>query len=357
MLLEAVRCELWHKPFSRKQLTDDEVKYLLDESNRQTVSGLASNTLAENSVDIGVMNVLEMMSYIRQNETDNIRLNDSLLAFAQKMSEAGIDFVVVKGQTLGALYPHPAMRTPGDVDFFCPGMAYDEVRKRLQPLLGIELSASAPRKEVFFKLGECPYELHNRLLLLAYPGHRRLWNRSLAQSVAKNYRVEVAGTPIHTLDPMLNVVYTFAHLFIHFIKEGIGLRHLCDLAVLLHHYNSEIDGEALQTLLRRLGLLRAFSAFCYMLRDYLGLPEEDVPFALDPRWKRYSARLMDSVLYAGNFAKTVREDSHSKRGYKWVTFKMMARHCWQYFRLAPLECAFFVPNYIQTNLYDLTRGE
>ena len=357
LLLETLRCELWQRPFPHKKLSDDEMKFLLDEGERQTVAGLVASTLMQNSVELGVMNVLEMMSFVRQIQGDNTKLNDDLLRFARAMTGGGLDFIVVKGQTLAALYPHPDLRTAGDVDFYCPGFDYRTQKAQLESILGIELPRNAPRKETGFDWGEGRFELHNQLLLLAYPPHRKYWKKALAESVQKNHRVKIEDTDIHTLDPALNVAYTFAHLFIHFVKEGIGLRHLCDLAVIVHHYHKDIDGNTLKTMLQRMGLLKAFMAFGHVLKDYLDMPVEDFPFPLDQRYRRYSKKLMDDILYSGNFAKTVREETHSKSGYKWVTFKMMARRCWKYFRLAPLECTFFVPNYIQTNLWELRRGE
>jgi hypothetical protein len=153
----------------------------------------------------------------------------------------------------------------------------------------------------------------------------------------------VDGIKVRTLSPTTNVVYTFYHPFNHFIKEGIGLRQIVDLAVMLYAYHDEIDKDKLKRMLRKLGLYCMFKAFGTILTDYIGLSEKYFPFKLVEKDRKKENLILADVLYKGNFAKSVRNNNLSAMQYKKETFKLMFRQCCNYFSLAPSELIFFMP--------------
>ena len=52
------------------------------------------------------------------------------LFFLAQMDANQIDYVVMKGQTMAVLYPHPDVRTSGDVDFLVKD-DYQEIQRNL----------------------------------------------------------------------------------------------------------------------------------------------------------------------------------------------------------------------------------
>ena len=201
-----------------------------------------------------------------------------------------------------------------------------------------------------FDINNIHFELHQNLAVLSNPLHNYRWKKYLKVAVKDDYCVEMDGMKVKTLSPTTNVVYTFYHLFNHFIKEGIGIRQLVDLAVMLHAYHDEINKGELERMLRKLGLYRVFRAFGSILMDYIGLCETDFPFKLKEKDRKKELLMLEDVLYKGNFAMNVRENDLSPLRYKVETFKLMFHQIRNFFSLAPAELLFFMPRRLNGDL-------
>ena len=345
-----VRNELWGTPIDEPQLTEEEYASLLEEAWRQAVYGLTARAIVNNNFQIGEDNVFEILDGLQQIENQNQLVTNELKGFVEKVEQSGKDYIIVKGQTISILYPHPESRISGDVDFFFPDKNYKENRKLLRSLFDADLPAEAPHKEVGFDINDIHFELHQNLALLSNPLHNYRWKKYLKAAVKDGYLVEVDGMKVKTLSPTTNVVYTFYHLFNHFIKEGIGLRQLVDMAVMLKAYHEEIDKDKLEQMLRKLGLYRVFRTFGSILTDYIGLSEQYFPFKLEEKDRKKENLILEDILYKGNFAQSVRENDLSPLRYKVETFKMMFHQIRNYFSLAPAELLFFMPRRLNGDL-------
>lgn len=128
------------------------------------------------------------------------------------------------------------------------------------------------------------------------------WSRRELKST-KNYLVLNGNQKNVLVAPLeFNVIYEFYHLFKHFIGQGVGLRQLCDLAVLLHNNKNNIDQNQIEFLLKDFRLLEPWKVFGAFIVRYLGLPESEMPL-----YKDFSNSKIDKILYnifaRGNFGK------------------------------------------------------
>lgn len=329
-LFGLLRQALWDTPFEG-DISPKETCELIGLAEKQTLSGLIIDALIKKDVRMEQMTLFESIGYLEQIKQENHLINREVAAFARLMADTGTEYVVVKGQTIAALYPNPIIRMPGDIDFLIND--YQQASHILKEKWGIELPRRMIEKELSFKHEKTLYELHTYLIDFGSNKHKRYWERALAES--KPAIIEIDGEEVKVIEPTLNAVYIFIHLFFHFIKEGLGLRHLCDWAVMMHHYAEEIDKERLMEVLQKVGLLKAFLAFGSILTDKLGM--KDFPLALSDKDRRLQSRILNDILKSGNFGREKRNVKKVGFRYKLETMLFVLSNCMRYFSLAPKE--------------------
>ena len=321
---------LWGIPFEG-EVTPKEAGELIDLAEKQAVSGLIIDALIKNDVRMEQMKLFEAIGYLEQIKQENQRINHEIAEFARLMSDTYTEYVVVKGQTIAALYPEPLVRMSGDIDFLIHD--YQHTSKVLKEHWGVELPRRMIEKELSFTHGDALYELHTYLVDFGSNKHKRYWERLLDES--KPATIEIGGEEVRVIEPTLYTVYIFMHLFFHFVKEGIGLRHLCDWALMMHHYAEEIDKERLMEVLQNVGLLKAFLTFGTILVDKLGL--KDFPLALSEKDRKMQSRILKDIMQSGNFGRGKRNTQKAGVLYKLETMLFVMSNSMRYFSLAPKE--------------------
>ncbi len=329
-LFALLRQALWGTPFEG-EITPKEAGELIALAEKQAISGIIIDALIKKNVRMEQMALFEAIGYLEQIKQENQRKNREVAKFARLMDDTGTEYVVVKGQTIAVHYPEPLVRMSGDIDFLIHD--YQQTTNVLKEHWGIDLPHQMVEKEISFTHGDILYELHTYLIDFGSNKHKRYWERALAES--KTATIEIGGEEVKVLEPTLYAVYIFMHLFYHFIKEGIGLRHLCDLAVMMHHYAEEIDKERLTEVLQNLGLLKTFLAFGTLLEDNLGM--KDFPLPLSRKDRKLQGRIMNDIMHSGNFGRGKRNVQEVGLRYKFETMLFVLSNCMRYFSLAPKE--------------------
>lgn len=345
---EILRSALWGKPYN-EGMDAKEFVHIMALAEQQTVTALLFDALK--NVPVGGeadVEVLTSHAIAEQIKQQNQVLNKEMAEFSSRCDESHIDYLVVKGQTMGCLYQNPLLRTPGDIDFLV-NEGYDSIRDRVEKALEISLPEKMLEKQVAFDRNGAHYELHTSLRTWLYKKHQRRWDELIAGEWQKGYYVEIDGQRIRTLSPTTNVAYVFIHLFFHFIREGVSLRQFCDWAMVLHHYKDEIDRAELEQILQSLGMLKAFKTFGTILTDELGLPKEDFPFTIGAKEREWKQKILSDILTGGNFGK-LNHKAHSSWKYKLETMKVAARNSLKYCSLAPIEAGLIIPRLLLGNL-------
>ena len=286
-----------------------------------------------------------MVERIKQ---QNAKINKELLWFVDKCKKVGLECLVVKGQTLAALYLKPELRQSGDIDFLLP-TDLDNNLNLNKVFSGAGIPDKLSEKEFAFSHNDITYELHCRLIDFGCKKHQKLWAEMETWELNQRCYVKVNGVDARTLSPTMNAAYLFVHLFFHLIREGVSLRQFCDWAVFLHAYHEEINRQNLADFIQRLDMLNGYKAFGSILVDELGLPEDDFPVIItedDRRWKKL---ILDDVFRGGNFGKQ-NHQAKSVLGYKFETMRLSVRNSFRYYRLAPSEMRLMIPKIIGINL-------
>lgn len=183
----------------------------------------------------------------------------------------GIEPVVIKGWSLGRLYPHPAFRPYGDLDlWFSPDQAAP----------ALELWATAPHPQA-------PVEIHSAL--------RHLRDRDPGEVFSRTRLVPLDGEPLRVLAPEDHLRLSALHALEHGLASPLWI---VDLAVLVEtegvsdprfHWDLVLEGNRWMSEGVKVALLLA--------RDLLGAPlaEAGAPLPRSgadgspPRWARKAA--------------------------------------------------------------------
>ena len=298
-----LRAGLWEKDVELRQYetTDfDEVMRLAEE---QSVVGPVTAGL-EHVKDVKVPQewVLLFVGVALQLEQQNSTMNEFIGRVVEKMREAGIYTLLVKGQGIGQCYERPLWRANGDVDLFLSDDNYKKAATFLQPLATDVEKEQKFNKHIAMTIDSWEVELHGSL-------RGGLWKEM--DSVLEKVQREVffegkvrswqnGKTQVFLLNADEDAVYVFAHILEHFFYGGIGLRQICDWCRLLWTYREDLDLGLLESRLKEMGAMTEWKAFGALAVEYLGMPVEAMPF-YDAKFKAKGERILKFVMNVGNF--------------------------------------------------------
>lgn len=346
-LFEILRSELWGTGLSFSQLSHSEFEELMALAGEQTVTGLVGDCLIKNNIKLEREDALSLFAKMKAIEKTNNRVNENLVSFVNFMERKGVDYIIVKGQVVGSLYPNPNARMSGDVDLYFVGDNYEKIKGLVEQRLGKQLSKLSDGKHVEFEVNDVVFELHNKLSQMATRKHQEYWDQMIDHAILEGTdTVTIAGKEIKTLSATYNALYIFVHLFFHMTASGVGLRQLCDmmksLSPTLPHREgvSKIDKERLEEILKELGYLKAYKAMGAFLVEYLGLPEEEFPFALTEKDRKWVETIKKNILKSGNFGRSRRKMKSIGLLHSIESGWLIITQMFTFYRLAPKEVLF-----------------
>ena len=359
-LFELLRGELWGTKLSFSQLSHTEFEELMEMAGEQTVTGLVGDCLIKNNIKLEREDALGLYAKMKAIEKANARVNENLVSFVKFMERKGIDYIIVKGQVAGSFYPNPNARMSGDVDLYFVGDNYQKIKSLVEQRLGKQLSKLSDGKHVEFEVNGVIFELHDKLSRLATRKHQAYWDQMIDNAILEGTdTVIINGKEIKTLSSTYNAMYIFVHLFYHMTASGVGLRQLCDWAMILAqsafqdssstfqvkndnvnanpNKKSSLNREDLGGSLKELGYFKAYKAMGAFLVEYLGLPEEQFPFVLTEKDRKWVETIKKNILKRGNFGRTGRKVKKLGVLHSMETGYLNMAQTLTFYRLAPKE--------------------
>ena len=347
-LFEILRGELWGTKLSFSQLSHTEFEELMEMAGEQTVTGLVGDCLIKNNIKLEREDALGLYAKMKAIEKANARVNENLVSFVNFMERKGIDYIIVKGQVAGSFYPNPDARMSGDVDLYFVGENYEKIKGLVEQRLGKQLSKLSDGKHVEFEVNGVIFELHDKLSRLATRKHQAYWDQMIDNAILEGTdTVMINGKEIKTLSATYNAMYIFVHLFYHMTASGVGLRQLCDWAMILAQSAfqvssskfqvNKIDANRLEDILKELGYFKAYKAMGAFLVEYLGLPEEQFPFVLTEKDRKWVETIKKNILKRGNFGRTGRKVKNLGVLHSMETGYLNMAQTLTFYRLAPKE--------------------
>lgn len=244
-LLSLIRQALGVCEPSEPALSPSQWRELVVLSRKHTVSGMVYQAFTELPSASGVpSDVIDAIV------TDSIRIKrrggriDAVLkVITSSLKEASP--VVMKGPSVAAFYPHPELRTSGDLDLFIDWKHLDTVLSFLREK-GYS-PVKSPDGAWLCKGEVVDIDLHYSYYDLALP-----WDNL---------------PPIPS--PEAQICMLSMHILKHSMGPGVGLRQLCDLAVVLK--KGDYSQKKLRKYFRRNGLDSWNRMLCSFIEDRLGI--------------------------------------------------------------------------------------
>lgn len=171
--------------------------------------------------------------------------------------------------------------------------------------------------------------------------------------------IDIGGTRVRIPSIDFDAMFIFVHLLQHFYCGGLGLRQLCDWAMVLHSHCGEIDRDLLKTRLKEMGIMSEWQAFLAFIVRYLGLPEQEAPL-YSRRSEAKADKLWKFMEKVGNFGKKRRRRDHSKDPYlirKIESFCRNSKDFLNHATIFPLDSVKFFWMYFTTGTKVVLRGE
>lgn len=363
-----VRAGLWKEVNDNENLNENHFKGIdwggvQELAEEQSVVGLIAAGV--DKLPAGTLPLTEKLTLLGKCqliEQRNQAMNSFLAELEQRLHEAGIKAVLVKGQGIAQCYARPQWRSSGDVDLLLDKENYKKAKDLLLPMSSETGKEFEYNKHQSLTIGSFTVELHGSQRC----GLSKRMDAAIdvvQREVCENGKVREWMNGIVSIDlpaPDEDVILVFTHFLKHFYKGGLGLRQICDWCRLLWIYRNEIDVAKLEIRLRKMRLVTEWKGFAAFAVHRLGMPVEAMPlYDSSNRWKSKAKQIEAFVIASGNFGHN-RETNHSERSYVSKKAHSMRRRINDSFHHAcifPLDSLRFMPTIMFQGLMSAARGE
>lgn len=355
LFYKLVRAGLWADAVSTdlgfQEFTDSvdwEKVYQLAEE--QSVIGVVLAGIERSNVKPPQALLLQWIGEVQILEQQNKAMNEFIAELIEKLKNADIYALLVKGQGIAQCYKRPLWRACGDVDLLLSADNYEKAKTFLTPFAEHVDPEERMMKHLGMTIGEWVVELHGTMHTEISPkvnmgvdeaqdacfkkGGVRSWNNS--------------GTNILLPFPDNDIILVFTHILEHFFVEGVGLKQVCDWCRLLWTYRSGLDLQLLESRIRKMGIMTIWKTFGSMAVDVLGMPKEAMPM-YDSRYKTKGEQVLERIMKSGNMGHN--NDMSYRSKYSGLTYKIVA--LWRrikdfagFTRIFPVDTPKFFVNYV-----------
>lgn len=305
-----LRAGLWGRdPLSEgfSRLDDGEWNEVFGISGRQTVTGIVFDGICRLPDDLlpsdGIF--AKWVAVVSAIENRNARMNTALKDLVKAFTDNGLRPVLQKGQCIAELYPVPSHRECGDIDLYFPAhrslslpkgsgkpseagpfdtssssvsakhwdLAEEIVRSK-----GVNVSRM-PDGSLSYEWERVEVEHHPMIVGLSDP-FQKGWVRTLLDDPGTRPSSLADGLMVPS--PKLNALMLNVHILKHAMGKGVGLRQMCDLAMVYHRISEsggkQEMGERIFCLYRRAWIQKWSRLLHSFLVEVIGLPEDELPY-------------------------------------------------------------------------------
>lgn len=266
-----LRAAVWNSPPQLPRVPEpEEWRILLGMSKAHSLQGVMFDAVMELPAAAGVPRQLAAEWMIEADcvEKDYAAKKAMTAAQMEFWKSNGIDAVLLKGVSVAAFYPVPEHRVVGDIDWWMPGR--DNWRKALELVRAEGYSVSRDSD------GDCSYVSGG----IVVEHHRK----GMREKGAVGMLV------------MLN-----EHILHHVMVGGIGMRHLCDMALAYRHFSGSYDAGEYLCCLKKYGLAKWNELLNAALKRTLAVPDDILPGASIGVTSADAGRLVDMIMEDGDF--------------------------------------------------------
>lgn len=205
-----------------------------------------------------------------------------------------VPYVILKGTEAAKYYPHPELRTMGDIDIITRHEDFDKAYRHFIEL-GYQIHKNYDREVGFYNDGIL-VELHRNFSKLNNARHAKYLDDLILSNI----------NPSHQLPDHINGLVLLEHISQHLVN-GLGLRQIIDWMMFVDKCLSDDEWPGFCIMAQNIGLENLALVATRMCEMYLGLSCHAWCQKVDEALCR---QLMEYVLSCGNFG-TKRQNDRS----------------------------------------------
>lgn len=215
------------------------------------------------------------------------------------LEEHAVPCVIIKGAAAAMSYPHPSLRTMGDIDFLVKRTDYLRAAEILEKDgYRLENEKDLHFHHIGYVKNGVNFELHCRLGSIRESNDALI---SLFEAGIDDRRLcTLEGFTFPVLPPELNGVALLFHVDQH-LRSGLGLRQIVDWMMFVHRQTDDGRMERLMEILRETGTEKLAVTVTAMCQKYFGL-RKGVPGCVEAD-EALADSLMEYVMEKGNFGR------------------------------------------------------
>ncbi len=273
--------------FTDEELSVPDWQGVFAEMKEQTVAALPGVWLQSH------LDAAPWLAYCRLQQGQWVRVMCAQSRLLALLEAHHIPCVILKGAAAAMAYPHPTLRSMGDVDFLVKRADFEKTAALLEEngyALAHEKSETSHHYG-YFK-DHISFELHKRIPLVDESDAQ--WMAFFEAGIDAREWHETEGQRFPVFPVTLNGLILIFHIDQH-LRSGLGLRQIVDWMLYVHTLPPE-KWEELQPLLVSTGTEKLARTVTLLCQRYLGLRkivEEDDSLPVD--------ELMAHILEKGNF--------------------------------------------------------
>ena len=316
---ELVQIALGEKEHFDEVPTEEEWSEMFKETQRQALTGvtfMGLERLPEDQRPTKAL-ILQWYTIVARLEDMNRHLNKRSFQVQQRFLQDGFLGCILKGQGNAMMYPNPLRRQCGDIDIWLlpkdqlgnNDFTWEKNREIISEYVIriLQKQGNVPDRSIKYHHIEFPVlkdvEVEVHFFPMFMQNHWNIQNllkffKITKDEVFSNYvELPEGAGKICMPTAKFNAVYQLTHIFVHFIIEGIGLRHFVDYYYVMKNLKEE-DKPFVVKHLKKISLYGFSKSVMYVLKESLGL--EDKYLISEPDEKRGKV-LISEILAGGNF--------------------------------------------------------
>lgn len=186
------------------------------------------------------------------------------------LASKGIRMMLLKGNGLSLLYPHPECRECGDIDIYC----FDdyEAVNNLVNEVGIAIEGE-DEKHSHFTFEGISVENHRKFNYDLNKANKVI-SRELVNGFDADPLTDERIPNVYLPNLNINALYVMQHSLNHLPWTGLSLRNLLDWMMLLTRNHASLDWDHLDRVWKASGEKEIVSVLTKICIDYLGMPSE-----------------------------------------------------------------------------------
>lgn len=264
------------------------------ESLSQTVVSIAFDGL--NNAEIPEEVKDKWFMYSVKNLQNNYAIHNQHKCLHKLMSDNNVSYCVLKGSASAFYYPNQTLRSMGDVDFFVP---HKDFKRALDVFLANDFGVCGEPNDahIVLKKNEMHFEMH-----FEPPGIPKTKARETIEkyftTLTESGSVEKIGdNEFYNPDKLNHGLILLLHTCHHLLREGIGLRHLCDWAVFVNSFEKNEFALMFKEKLKEIGMWEFACILTVASVKYLNMP---MPQGVETSFDKFEEFMLD-ILDGGNF--------------------------------------------------------